>query len=241
MWLGLSERGGPGHGRGVTLVETLVSTALFAIVIAGVYLLYTTMQSTMSRGEMKADLQQNARVAMDRMVQELRMAGYDPSGIIPHLSVPPRAAIRAATPNCVAFVADVTGSGTASQVTYSLSQTTLRRRESPWDGSSGFSVGSGAQPQATSISLLTFTYYDAFNEAIMPAVIMSTQRCPPQAGAAAQALAQLDYGQMRQIDPTPVDHHSDPRNSTWNRPGVLHTDERCAITEQIASLAGSPW
>jgi type IV pilus assembly protein PilW len=199
MWHGPSEQRAPGRDRGVTLLETLISTALFSLVIAGVYLLYTTMQSTMSRGEMKTDLQQNARVAMDRMVQEIRMAGYDPSGIIPVVSLPPKAAIRAATPACLTFVADVTGSGTARQITYDLNQTTLRRRESLWGGSSAFSTGSGAQPQAESVSLLTFTYYDAFNQVITPAAITSTQRCPPQAGAAAQAITQLDYGQMQQI------------------------------------------
>lgn len=61
---------------GFTLIEALVSTALFAIVAAAIGLMYQTSQTTMTRGNTRTDLQQNARVAMDEMVRQLRMAGY---------------------------------------------------------------------------------------------------------------------------------------------------------------------
>ena len=67
----------------MTLVETLIGALIFAFVTAGVYMMYTTMQNTMSRGELMSDLQQNARIGLAQMVQEIRMAGYDPSGISP--------------------------------------------------------------------------------------------------------------------------------------------------------------
>lgn len=199
MSRGLSKRRSRRWSRGFTLLETLITTTIFSIVIAGVYLLYTTMQSTLSRGELMTDLQQNARVAMDRMVQEIRVAGYDPSGVIPLVTLQPKAAIRAASPACLSFVADTAGSGTARQITYDLNGTTLRRKEEPWDGTSEFSSGAGAQPLAESVNLLTFTYYDAFNQLLTPAAITSTQRCPPQSGATAQSTTQLDYWQMKQI------------------------------------------
>ena len=91
--------------RGVTLLEVLISTALFAFVMGGVYLLYTTMLGTMNRGELAADIQQNARVGLGRMVQEIQMAGYDPSGAIPQVALDPKDAIRAASPSCFSFVA----------------------------------------------------------------------------------------------------------------------------------------
>ncbi len=186
--------------RGFTLIETLVSAALFSLVIAGVYLLYTTMQSTMSRGELKSDLQQNARVALDQMAREIRMAGYDPSGAIPAVTPQPKAAIRAATPGCLSFVADVSASGTSKQITYDLNGTTLRRRVDNWDGASNaFVLGGGAQPQAESVNLLTFTYYDGYDQVLTPASWTSSQRCPPVTGAASQSIVQLDYWQMRQV------------------------------------------
>jgi prepilin-type N-terminal cleavage/methylation domain-containing protein len=216
MSRGATEHRRPGRDRGVTLLEILISTALFSLVIIGVYLLYTTMQSTLNRGQLKTDLQQNARVAMDRMVQEIRMAGYDPSAAIPQVILPPRATIRAATPSCLSFVIYALDRDHllnpcpypeapapcpqrySTQVTYDFSGTVLRRREDPWDGASAFSGGS-AQPQAEAVSLLTFTYYDAFNHAITPTSITSTLRCPPQSGSTAQTISQLDYGQLKQI------------------------------------------
>ena len=62
----------------MTLVETLIGALIFAFVTAGVYMMYTTMQNTMSRGELMSDLQQNARIGLAQMTQEIRMAGYDP-------------------------------------------------------------------------------------------------------------------------------------------------------------------
>ncbi|MBI3085298.1 MAG: prepilin-type N-terminal cleavage/methylation domain-containing protein, partial [candidate division NC10 bacterium] len=75
MSRGTSERAPAWANEGFTLVETLIAAALFSVVITGVYVLYTTMQSTLSRGELKSGLQQNARVGLDRMIQEIRMAG----------------------------------------------------------------------------------------------------------------------------------------------------------------------
>jgi prepilin-type N-terminal cleavage/methylation domain-containing protein len=188
--------------RGFTLLETLITTVLFSIVMAGVFLLYTTMQTTLSRGELMTDLQQNARVAMDRMVQEIRMAGYDPSGAIPVVTLQPRAAIRGASSGCLSFVAYSTTSGASAQITYSLSGTKLMRRQDPWCapntcfGTCGSCATSSPQPLAESVNLLTLTYYDDYNQILTP-YSTTTQGCPP--GAATQTFTQLDYGQMKQI------------------------------------------
>jgi prepilin-type N-terminal cleavage/methylation domain-containing protein len=199
MWHGWNERHFRQRSRGFTLLETLITTALFSIVIVGVYLLYTTMQNTLTRGELKTDLQQNARIAMDRMVQEIRMAGYDPSGAIPVVALPPQAAVRAASGGCLSFIAYNPTSGASAQITYYLDGTDIRRREDPWDVTDhAFSGGSG-QPLAESVSLLTFRYYDAYNGVITLLPITSTQRCPPEAGAPAQSMVQLDYVQMKQV------------------------------------------
>ena len=193
-----SERPSDRRTEGFTLVETLIAAALFSVVITGVYVLYTTMQSTLSRGELKSGLQQNARVGLDRMIQEIRMAGYDPSGAIPLVTLLPKAAIRAASSTCLSFVSYRPSDVTSTQITYDLSGTTLRRTEDPWNGTNAFSGGS-AQPQAEPVNALTFTYYDSNNAALTPVSWTSTQRCPPTAGASSQAIVQLDYTQMDQI------------------------------------------
>ena len=190
---------------GFTLVETLIAAALFSVVMTGVYVLYTTMQSTLSRGELKSGLQQNARVGLDRMIQEIRMAGYDPSGAIGAnfdlmKTLPPKAAIRAGSSTCLSFVSYRPSTITSAQITYSFSGTTLYRREDPWSGSPDYQFSGGSpQPQAEPVNNLTFTYYDANNAVLTPVSWTSTQRCPPTAGASSQAIVQLDYFQMNQI------------------------------------------
>src|SRR3990172_9400536 len=134
-----SERPSDRRTEGFTLVETLIAAALFSVVITGIYVLYTTMQSTLSRGELKSGLQQNARVGLDRMIQEIRMAGYDPSGAIPLVTLLPKAAIRAASSTCLSFVSYRPSDVTSTQITYDLSGTTLRRTEDPWNGTNAFS------------------------------------------------------------------------------------------------------
>jgi hypothetical protein len=180
------------------MVETLIGALIFAFVSAGVYLLYTTMQNTMSRGELMSDLQQNARIGLIQMMQEIRMAGYDPSGVIPQVALAPKAPIRAATPECFSFVADVKGSGTAGQLAYYPSGTTLYRKWDNWNGSNAFNDQS-PQPLVGSVNAVSFTYYDANNQVLTPAAWTSTQRCPPDASATAQSIVQLTFDQMRLI------------------------------------------
>jgi len=214
MWPGPSDLSA---GRpGFTLLETLISAALFSFVVVGVYSLYTTMQSTMARGELKSDLQQNARVALDHITREIRMAGYDPSGAIPAVVLLPKAAIRAAASGCLSFVAYNPTSGASTQITYDVNGSTLRRRVDAWDAANLAFSGGSAQPLAESVNLLTFSYYDAYNVVLTPASWTSTLRCPPVAGAPAQALVQLDYSQMRRLRRVGVLVQT--RNS---RPGVF--------------------
>jgi type II secretory pathway component PulJ len=167
---------------GFSLVEILVSTALFSLVLASMYLLYTTMLGAMSRGEMFSDLQQNARVGLQRMVQEVRMAGYDPSNAIPSLATPPQGFIRAATAGCLSFIGyQVQASADLTyQISYYLDGTTLKRLAEPWDSSNTtFGASGGAQPLAENIAALTLTYYDLDNREIVPGnAWTATNRCP---------------------------------------------------------------
>jgi prepilin-type N-terminal cleavage/methylation domain-containing protein len=192
---------------GFSLVEVLVSTALFSLVLASMYLLYTTMLGAMSRGEMFSDLQQNARVGLQRMVQEVRMAGYDPSNAIPLLAPAPQGFIRAATAGCLSFIGYQVDPNHASvdltyQISYYLDGTTLRRLAEPWDSSNTtFGASGGAQPLAENIAALTLTYYDLDNRSIVPTgVWASTPQCPsrvPPSPAAAPLL--LTANQLAQV------------------------------------------
>ena len=60
---------------GFTLVEILFVIAIFGVVIGAVYSLYITHQKTAYVQEDLVDLQQNLRIAMDRITRDMRMAG----------------------------------------------------------------------------------------------------------------------------------------------------------------------
>ena len=64
--------------RGFTMVELLLATALLGLVMAGLLSLLTASQSAYARGSNTIDAQQNARVALDRMANEIREAGFHP-------------------------------------------------------------------------------------------------------------------------------------------------------------------
>jgi type II secretory pathway pseudopilin PulG len=63
--------------RGFTLVEVLVSTAVLIIVFVGVLMVYDRGNQIFKSSNEAADMQQNLRVAYDRMLADIRMAGFD--------------------------------------------------------------------------------------------------------------------------------------------------------------------
>ncbi len=67
--------------RGFSLVELLVAMAISLIVMAAVFKVYVTQQDSYLLQEQVAEMQQNARTAKYIMIREIRMAGYDPTGL----------------------------------------------------------------------------------------------------------------------------------------------------------------
>ena len=62
--------------KGVTLIELLIALVVGSFLTTGLYRLFITEQKVHTVQEQVADVQQNVRVAMDRMTREIRMAGY---------------------------------------------------------------------------------------------------------------------------------------------------------------------
>ncbi len=60
--------------RGFTLVELLVVTAVLGLVLSGIVVMQTQGQQAYLFGAHRVEVQQNARVALDLMVRELRSA-----------------------------------------------------------------------------------------------------------------------------------------------------------------------
>jgi prepilin-type N-terminal cleavage/methylation domain-containing protein len=62
--------------KGFTLVELLVAMAISGIVVAAVYTAFVTQQKSYTVQNQVAETQQNARVGLDLIAREVRMAGY---------------------------------------------------------------------------------------------------------------------------------------------------------------------
>lgn len=62
--------------RGVTLIELLLALVASSILIAALYQTFISQQKTYVVQEQVVDIQQNARVAINRLMREIRMAGF---------------------------------------------------------------------------------------------------------------------------------------------------------------------
>lgn len=62
--------------RGVTLVELMIALMMSSILIAALYRTFIGQQKTYTVQEQVADMQQNVRVSIHRMMSEIRMAGF---------------------------------------------------------------------------------------------------------------------------------------------------------------------
>ena len=65
-----------GGQNGFSLVEILVVMAMMGLVTMAVYSLYRTTQRTATTQDNVVELQQNLRIALDRMERDIRMAGF---------------------------------------------------------------------------------------------------------------------------------------------------------------------
>jgi len=62
--------------KGLTLIELLVALAISGILMAAIYRTFLSQYKTYTVQEQVVDMQQNARVAINRMMREIRMAGF---------------------------------------------------------------------------------------------------------------------------------------------------------------------
>ncbi len=77
---------------GFTLIELLIAMAITGVVSTAIFTVFQSQQNSYIVQEDTAVMQQNLRAAMELMVREIRMAGYDPQNIggLGILNVTPR-------------------------------------------------------------------------------------------------------------------------------------------------------
>ncbi|MDH3885436.1 MAG: hypothetical protein OET63_14550 [Desulfobacterales bacterium] len=69
-----------GCQKGFTLVDILVGLAMASVLMAATISLFTTMGRSYTTQNVAADVQQVARAGIELMIQQIRMAGFDPGG-----------------------------------------------------------------------------------------------------------------------------------------------------------------
>jgi prepilin-type N-terminal cleavage/methylation domain-containing protein len=165
--------------RGFSLTELLVVCALLGVVMAGVLSLLMIGQDSATATSNKVDAQANARIGIERMIEEIREAGYLPAGPTcpgaPATPCPPYtyggfSAITAQSATgltiqndwnadnaiqAAAITDPVSGALRGEQVIYSFNAGQLLRREVGVDGA--------PVVLASGITSLAFTYLDQSN------------------------------------------------------------------------------
>ena len=126
---------------GFSLIELMVSAVLIAMVLAGVLPLLTGGQNTYEAQSADMSMRQGARVALDKVTRETRLAGYGIDNIVQVFTVASATSIQFAADvddgdtdaPCDASFENATNGG-AERLTYSVSGTDLLRSVDCWNG-----------------------------------------------------------------------------------------------------------
>jgi type II secretory pathway component PulJ len=129
----------------MSLAELLVSLALTGLLFSATLTLLAQTQQAWATGLARAETQQAARVALTRLVADIRAAGFGGAGF---------AAVAVAEPERVVLQQDIDGDGVIAaggeRVTWRLAGSILRR-----------DAGGGAQPIVNGVRALRLEYLDA--------------------------------------------------------------------------------
>jgi prepilin-type N-terminal cleavage/methylation domain-containing protein len=118
---------------GFSMPEMLVAMLVLSFVMLGATTVYLSNQRAYERGQAQTETHQNARVGLEMLTRELRMAGFDPLDQISLQATP--SVFQTATADTLTFLADVSADGTLDKITYRLQGDLLIREFSSWDGS----------------------------------------------------------------------------------------------------------
>ena len=176
------------HARaGYSLVDLLVALAVGGGLMASTLTLLHLGLRAWVWGAARVAAQQSARYALERMVSELREAGYDPTvaGIAP---------VVLAEPARVVFQRDFNGNGvvdpTRERVTYLLrpGETILRR-----------DAGGGAQPVVEQVRAFRLTYLDRAGAETTDAAAVTAVRIRLEVGEPGSAVIVETQATLRNL------------------------------------------
>jgi prepilin-type N-terminal cleavage/methylation domain-containing protein len=140
--------------NGFTLIEVMITMAISSVALAAIYGVFISSSQSYRTQEGVVDAQQRARVGLDFMVRNIRMAGLNPMGTA-------AAGIEVATATNIRFTADMDMDGI-------IDNAREERLTYTWDGVDQLSriryegtASASPQPLINMVSAMTFTYLDA--------------------------------------------------------------------------------
>ena len=146
--------------RGFTLIELLISLLVGSMVMAAVMTSFQSQHNTYLAQDQVVEMQQNARVAMDMLVSDIRSAGYDPNNLGTGITA---AGVGIEGLPLTFTRDDGTGAGVLETIAYSLYDAYSTAVPPSNDGLSddlARDTGGGRQAVAENISQLEFRYLD---------------------------------------------------------------------------------
>jgi type IV pilus assembly protein PilW len=148
---------------GFTLAELLIGLFVSAIVMTTILSAYYSQNKSYAVQEQVAAMVQNLRAAMDIMIREIRMAGYDPTGTA-------NAGIVTANTTSINITEDLDGDGSVAgdeNITYALADS---------DGDGDNDLERNNNLIAENIDALDFLYLDETNKSTdVPSEIRAVQ------------------------------------------------------------------
>jgi prepilin-type N-terminal cleavage/methylation domain-containing protein len=150
---------------GFTLVELMVAMSIFLLILVGIFQVFDPSRNAYQVSERKLGVQQNARVAMDRMARQIRMTGYFPENVDTDNTNNLFNPIQAATESGLAVAGDLDVTGASQVYTFCLDATGLRRVRGAIGAAASYLCANG-EVMAESVTALRFAYFDSANNPV---------------------------------------------------------------------------
>ena len=156
--------------KGVTLIELLVVLVISGIVIGGVYRVFISQTKAYSVQDGVAEIQQDVRGAMEIMVRDIRMAGFQ-SRTFGSATIDDSPIVTPLSNNSITVNYEYSPTGTSYTVTYALVGTDLTR-----------TVSGVSEPLLNNVTALDFRYgIDANGDKIIDGIDGETGVIPDSA------------------------------------------------------------
>ena len=144
---------------GFTLIELLIALAVGALLMGGIYGILVQQRNVYAMHRRMLEMRQNVRLGLDVMTNDIRMAGFDPTGNA-------GAGIVTAEADLMRFTLDRNGSGTIGDAAFE--DVAYRARAGSLRIQSVREQASGFQPVVDTIQRLRFCYVLPSNDPQTP-------------------------------------------------------------------------